>query len=75
MLLSSYKVFLCPLFILRSNLPVPLTIDVVPSNPDATYEVDLFGKGKEVKLLEGLEWDHKLKLKLKTGIMHHFIFW
>ncbi|XP_054721396.1 LOW QUALITY PROTEIN: intermembrane lipid transfer protein VPS13B-like [Uloborus diversus] len=54
-------VFISPLFVLRSNLPIPLKVDVT-SKGDDLYTLDLIGRGSEVNLFESSEWDHKLKL-------------
>ncbi|XP_035210201.1 vacuolar protein sorting-associated protein 13B-like isoform X2 [Stegodyphus dumicola] len=57
-------VFFSPLFVIRSNLPIPLNVEII-SQEGNEYDVHLIGRGQEIQLLDGSETGHELQFKFK----------
>ncbi|GFU94508.1 vacuolar protein sorting-associated protein 13B [Trichonephila clavipes] len=64
---SNYiAVFISPLFTLRSNLPMPVTVEVSSEDQEEMYEIELIGQGHESNLFKSSNKQNRLQLNFQS---------
>ncbi|KAG8198573.1 hypothetical protein JTE90_026471 [Oedothorax gibbosus] len=63
----SVAVFISPLFMIRSNLPLPLKVIVESDDTEENYTFELEGRGQEIKLFKGFNAETDLQVNFKSS--------
>ncbi|GIY46277.1 vacuolar protein sorting-associated protein 13B [Caerostris extrusa] len=69
-LINSIVVFLAPLFVLRSNLPMPINVEITSQGEGKTCIIELIGQGHEINVFKssGVQSELQLSFLSKTDL-------